>query len=169
MAYRRYYRRPLGRSRYIRAPRNKYSVEQKTFRLVPSATAVNTLYQVSSPVVESVDIQGTRKVKHLTINLTPSNQGGTGTDTIGPIYWALVYVPQGTIPGSLALNASMYEPNQYVMNCGVVDPSAGPIRFSSPVSRNLNSGDSIYLLIGGVSYSATDNYYGTVRYAITLN
>ena len=39
----------------------------------------------------------------------------------------------------------MYEPNQFVMNCGVVDPSAGPIRFTSPVSRNLNDGDSIYL------------------------
>ena len=36
----------------------------------------------------------------------------------------------------------MYEPNQFVMNCGVVDPSAGPIRFTSPVSRNLNDGDS---------------------------
>ena len=41
----------------------------------------------------------------------------------------------------------MYEPNQFVMNCGVVDPSAGPIRMSSPISRNLNDGDKITLLI----------------------
>ena len=33
------------------------------------------------------------------------------------------------------------------MNCGVVDPSAGPIRMSSPISRNLNDGDKITLLI----------------------
>ena len=41
----------------------------------------------------------------------------------------------------------MYEPNQYVMNCGIVDPTAGPIRFSSPISRNLNNGDAIVLLV----------------------
>ena len=32
-------------------------------------------------------------------------------------------------------SGSMYEPNQFVMNCGVVDPSAGPIRMSSPISH----------------------------------
>ena len=48
-----------------------------------------------------------------------------------------MYVPQGT---EAELNvtsgiAEMYEPNQYVMNCGIVDPSAGPIRFSfSPIA-----------------------------------
>ena len=43
--------------------------------------------------------------------------------------------------------SDMYEPNQYVMNCGIVDPTAGPIRFSSPISRNLNNGDAIVLLV----------------------
>ena len=41
----------------------------------------------------------------------------------------------------------MYEPNQFVMNCGVVDGTAGPIRFSSPIGRNLNDGDTIYLVV----------------------
>ena len=41
----------------------------------------------------------------------------------------------------------MYEPNQYVMNCGVVDPTAGPIRFYTPLARNLNNGDSIVLVV----------------------
>ena len=59
----------------------------------------------------------------------------------------LVYVPQGTTAGSIQLATTaalsdMYEPNQYVMNCGIVDPTAGPIRFSSPISRNLNNGDA---------------------------
>ena len=72
-----------------------------------------------------------RKVKHLTVNLTPIlDQDG------GQIWWALVYVPQGTTAGSIQLATTaalsdMYEPNQYVMNCGIVDPTAGPIRFSS--------------------------------------
>ena len=83
----------------------------------------------------------------------------------GAFYWALVYVPQGTTPGNLAVNiitgtTGMYEPNQFVMNCGVVDPEAGPIRFTSPVSRNLNDGDAIYLLVkntnvdGPIAYNA---------------
>ena len=62
----------------------------------------------------------------------------------------------------------MYEPNQFVMNCGIVDPTAGPIRFSSPVSRNLNNGDSIALLLRQTSTN-TMGVDGTVRYAITLN
>ena len=52
------------------------------------------------------------------------------------MYWALVYVPQGTSAGNInvitsATNPGMYEPNQFVMNCGVVDADAGPIRFFS--------------------------------------
>ena len=90
----------------------------------------------------------------------------------GPIYWAIVYVPQGTTPGVLNIDstavADMYEPNQFVMNCGIVDPTAGPIRFSSPVSRNLNNGDSIALLLRQTSTN-TMGVDGTVRYAITLN
>ena len=80
-----------------------------------------------------------------------------------------MYVPQGTEAGELNVTsgiAEMYEPNQYVMNCGIVDPSAGPIRFSSPIARNLNSGDAIQLCL--VSDADTNiNVNGTVRYAIT--
>ena len=61
----------------------------------------------------------------------------------------------------------MYEPNQFVMNCGVVDPSAGPIRFTSPVSRNLNDGDAIYLLIRNPLANSIQ-YQAVVRYAVTL-
>ena len=39
------------------------------------------------------------------------------------------------------------KPNQFVMNCGIADPTAGPIRFSSPVARNLNDGDAIALVV----------------------
>ena len=86
-----------------------------------------------------------RKIKHLTVSVASETNNGA-------FYWALVYVPQGTTPGNLTVNiitgtTGMYEPNQFVMNCGVVDPEAGPIRFTSPVSRNLNDGDAIYLLV----------------------
>lgn len=168
MAYRRYYRRPLGRSRYIRAPRNKYSVEQKTFQTTLPSTQINNLNQTSLQLVEPITIQGMRKVKHLMINLALT--GTTSNDAMNPLYWAIVYVPQGTTVGNMQLNGTMYEPNQYVMNCGVVDPTAGPIRFSSPLSRNLNSGDAIYLLAGVNNLStSTINVNGCCKYAITLN
>ena len=41
----------------------------------------------------------------------------------------------------------MYEPNQFVMNCGITDTNAGPIRYYSPLARNLNDGDAIYLVV----------------------
>lgn len=169
MVYRRYYRRPLGRSRYIVPKRSKYSVEQKSFTATYATTPINSLYQTSVELVSPVAIQGMRKVKHITLSLTAISTVSTETDGIAPIYWAIVYVPQGTTIGSLNLNNSLYEPNQYVMNCGVVDPSAGPIRFSSPVSRNLNSGDAIYLLVGATGTSGTPLLSGVVKYAITLN
>jgi len=60
----------------------------------------------------------------------------------------------------------MYEPNQYVMNSGLVDPNAGPVRFSSRISRNLNSGDRIYLVVGATTGNIAVK--GVVRYAVTL-
>ena len=59
----------------------------------------------------------------------------------------------------------MYEPNQFVMNCGIADSTAGPIRFSSPISRNLNDGDSIVL---AVRSQVAQVLNGVIRYAITL-
>lgn len=167
MVYRRY-RRPLGRSRYVLPKRSKYSVEQNTFQVTLPATQINSLNQTSFTLVDPVTVQGMRKVKHLMVNLTLT--GTSNSDEINPLYWAIVYVPQGTTPGTIQLNGTFYEPNQYVMNCGVVDPSAGPIRFSSPLARNLNSGDAIYLVVGVNNLSAqTVNVNGCSRYAITLN
>ena len=125
-------------------------------QLSPSAT---TAIQVVAPSLN----EGMRKVKNFTLNLSPQS------DDAFILTWALVYVPGGTQLGSLNLSASatsLYEPNQYVINCGISDPTAGPIRFFSPLSRNLNSGDSIYLLVGNYT-SVTPTIHGTARYAIT--
>ena len=53
-----------------------------------------------------------------------------------------------------------------LQNCGIVDPTAGPIRFSSPISRNLNNGDAIVLLVRHTLGGNMD-IRGTCRYAIT--
>ena len=141
-----YYRRAAKRPRY--GKRLKYSVQQKAFSAGVVASPGTTL----QPLVPATTLEGMRKVKHLMVNMAPV------PDNAGPIYWAIVYVPQGTTPGVLNIDstavADMYEPNQS--------------RFSSPVSRNLNNGDSIALLLRQTSTN-TMGVDGTVRYAITLN
>ena len=155
-----YRRRAYKRSR---GSRDKYSVQQRAFSFTAGASPTTT----AQVIVPGVAVEGMRKVKHLTINLTPTLE-----DAGAQIWWALVYVPQGTTPNSIELSGSvslvsMYEPNQFVMNCGVVDPTAGPIRFSSPISRNLNNGDAIYLIVRHTMDGGMD-IRGTCRYAITL-
>ena len=162
MAYR---RRSFRRSN---GQRDKYSVEQTGFTGALPAEATNGLRQQAVVVVPAAALQGMRKVKHLTISLTE-----TGAEA-WVLYWALVFVPAGYQVNPLFATAgevsgSLYEPNQFVMNAGIVDPTAGPIRFRSPVSRNLSSGDQIYLVIGSTfAGSASRRIFGVVRYAVTL-
>nr|QIR82139.1 hypothetical protein [unidentified] len=150
---RRGYKRP-------RRTKRKYSVQQKAFGF---DAATNTTAQVE--VVPSTTTEGTRKVKNITVSAT------IGPPEAAPLYWALVYVPEGTSPGGLNIattagqSTGLYEPNQFVMNCGVIDPSAGPIRFWSPLARNLNDGDRIYLLIRHLA-TVTIPIRTLIRYAI---
>jgi len=149
-----------------RIPRNrdKYSVEQTGLNFtLPTGDPVNGLFQQGVLIVPSSSTQGMRKVKHLTVNLAVAGSYD--------VFWALVFVPEGYNPNALfpagSVNGNpMYEPNQYVMNCGICDPDSGPARFSSRISRNLNSGDRLYLIIG-CSYPNVP-VQGVVRYAVTL-
>ena len=76
-----YYRRAAKRPRY--GKRDKYSIQQKAS--VASIT------------------EGMRKVKHLTCNLTQVVAGGSSAES--NLFWALVYVPQGTKAGALNIAA----------------------------------------------------------------
>ena len=145
-----YYKR-----KYYRGNRDKYSVEQTAGTL-----ATDALGDGGTTVVVPTTVQGMRKVKHLTISMA-QNTSGTG------LFWALVYVPQGTTVNKLNVDeGNMYEPNQFVMSCGIFDVDAGPMRITSPVSRNLNSGDSIALVLHSNTPSTSFSY--VVRYAVTL-
>ena len=148
------------RRRFARGPRDKYSVEQSSF-----INTTNASGDLAIQLIPTLGVGGMRKVKHLTVSLT------TQENQIA-LYWALVYVPQGTSPSPLsvatAASSALYEPNQFVMNAGIIDPSAGPIRISTPVSRNLNSGDTIYLIMKAIDQAAGTVIAGVVRYAITL-
>ena len=155
-----YYRRPYKRPRY--GKKLKYSVQQKCVTVTtPDASATGKV-----EVVPGTDVEGMRKVKHLTVSMSPDS-----TATLS-FYWALVYVPQGTTPADInigsALSGAMYEPNQFVMNCGIMSTGAGPIRIYSPLARNLNDGDAIYLLVRSAQDVGPTEYNCVVRYAITL-
>ena len=151
----RYYKRRYYRSGV--SGRDKYSVEQNAGSL-----QVNASGDGGVTVVPATSIQGMRKVKHLTLNMA---NYGTGSASV--LYWALVYVPAGTSANTLQVDSgSMYEPNQYVMSSGVFDFDGGPLRVHCPLSRNLNSGDTIALVVH--SLAATVTYYYTLSYAITL-
>ena len=87
-----YYRRRGYKRSY--GSRDKYSVHQKAFSFTAQASPTTT----AQLIVPSSATEGMRKVKHLTVNLTPiMDQDG------GQIWWALVYVPQGTTAGSINL------------------------------------------------------------------
>jgi hypothetical protein len=106
-------------------------------------------------VVPAVNAQGIRKIKNRTLRLCMS-----APTPPFPILWALVYVPEGFPSTSLKLDygvggipPSLFEPNQNLIMSGVM-PATGayePITYRSRLARNLNGGDSIHLLVRGIS------------------
>ena len=121
----------------------------------------------------------------------------TGVPSVG---WVLVYVPQGSNPsyplGSDASysNSALYEPNQYVLGHGtllqgqrILDedgrfaedypvPTSGGnnMRIRCPLSKKLNPGDSIYLLVWAIHLPEQSDlnlseFTGIVSYALKDN
>ena len=145
------------KKKYYRGSRDKYSVEQSAAVITTNETGDG-----GQIVVPAITTQGMRKVKHLTVSIAHRSASTNASS----LYWALVYVPQGTGVGSLSLTGNLYEPNQFVMCCGVFDFDGGPLRVHCPTSRNLNSGDSVALILKNVDGAYT--YDVLVRYAVTL-
>ena len=168
---RRYYRR----RRIVN--KDKYSIEQTSINTpqavdwtevagVEGVTVASQQYTI--PIVPATSVQGMRKVKHLDFTI-----GNLGSDTGSILYYAIVYTPSSYTPNNIDIPVTgtalpLYEPNQYVMSCGVLDFSAGPCRIRSPLARNLNSGDSINLILACTGDAASVSYYAVCRYAITL-
>lgn len=115
-------------------------------------------------LVKGIEQQGIRKVKNFTLRITH------GCPT--PLFFALVYVPAGqtasnltfgTVEGQNVSPASLYEPNQNVIMSGTVDTGSTtyPTRatvFRTRLARNLNSGDSIQLVLGQAFPGVTDPF-----------
>ena len=150
------------KKRVVHVNRDKYSVEHSAGTISCDSTGNGGV-----AVVPSTPVQGMRKVKHLTISVADF----VGASSANVLWWALVYVPQGTTANTLSINSTgLYEPNQYVMGCGVFDFTGGPLRVRCPLSRNLNSGDSIALVVyNAISTGpAASTFAYNISYAITL-
>ena len=167
------------RRRYRYRNKDKYSIEQTCIYTSTSANwpvvaadpdnLTQESRQFSISVTPPTTIQGMRKVKHLTLSL--SNYTSTGESI--PIVYAIVYVPQGYEPQPINYPAadsgtSLYPANQFVMSSGVIDFSGGPCRIRTPLSRNLNSGDSIQLIAAVPSSQQNASFVAHIKYAITL-
>ena len=92
---------PRRYRRYSRKSRDKYSIEQYNFASPPveewtTVVTTNPLMQDSKQwynmVVPSVDFQGKRKVKHLTISMCNTSSDNT------MLLYNIVYVPEGYQP-----------------------------------------------------------------------
>ena len=180
-------KKPSAQSFYIMVRRyrrrivnkDKYSIEQtvlatpsvETWSLIPADEQAETRAsrQYSVAILPPSDLQGMRKIKHLTFTISNNSHDDATTPQL---LYAIVYVPQGYNPQTLNFPAiggatQLYPANQYVMSSGVLDFSGGPLRIRSPLSRNLNSGDSIYIVFASPDTSGVA-FTAEVKYAITL-
>ena len=116
-----YYRRAAKRPRY--GKRDKYSIQQKA-----SVASIAANHTSVVDIVPATTTEGMRKVKHLTCNLT---QVVAGSSAESNLFWALVYVPQGTTAGSLNI-ATAGAPKQHVRT----QPVCHELRRHRPYSRS---------------------------------
>jgi hypothetical protein len=104
-------------------------------------------------VVPSTPVYGMRRCRNFEINLSlpPGSPDA--------IAWALIYVPEGIGADQVVLRPfgtqpgdfnSLYEPNQHVITSGVLTAEQ-PVKSFTPVSRNLNSGDAIWIVMAAAA------------------
>lgn len=163
--YRRY------RSVYYR-PSARYSVETRNINISGTLTSDESQHVM----IAKIDTQGVRKAKNFTIGIASSPfKFQDGQLNYGPIAFALVYVPQGTQASSMTVgtndSASLYEPNQNVILSGVYTAGETTYKVTSPLARNLNSGDSIVLILKYINQTTpypSIALFAQISYAITF-
>lgn len=145
--------------------KRKYNIENRPVSFQSPIGTENGYYQNQIPIVPPSTIEGVRQVARMTVTLTATGeiQGNSQAN----IYWALVYIPEGAVTSALfPTNTVLFQPSNYVLASGMNDSTAGPIRISSRLKKNLNAGDQIYLL---TATREQGEYEGLVRYAICFN
>lgn len=163
--YRRYRRRrPLKTIRY--------ASETVSYRAqFPQNNQINN-YVIT--LIDPDNSQGLRKVKNLTFTIHLDTQAFTKPFLVA---WAIVFVPQGQSAGNILMGSSdqkvssIYEPNQNVIMSSFMDPNRVS-RYRTRLARNLNSGDSIQLVVQTRSYeTSSDSIFCDfmLNYAICYN
>lgn len=163
-SYRRSYSRPVQPVRYSN---ETYNV---TFQYQWAATPTTA----SVTMIPASEVQGLRKTKNFTLNISqsPTTNAEGVVQFASSFIYALVYVPAGTTANAITIGsgnaaASLYEPNQNVICSGVCDSASGQLRISSRLARNLNSGDSVALILRPTQTSGTAG--NVTRASVTLN
>ena len=100
------------------------------------------------------------------------------------VLWALVYVPEGMPIGTLSYGqtsaanvpTSLYEPQQFLIASGLYSSAAvnsganaGPLRVWSPLARNLNPGDGVFLIWRSLENVQGVETFITISYACCVN
>jgi len=167
---RKYYKRTYKKDKYSVEQTNVLTPAVSSWSLVEvtDETKLNSR-QFAIPIIPSVAFQGMRKVKHLTISICNT---ASSTEDLALLY-SIAFVPQGYEPQTISVPnygyaQNNYQSNQFIMSSGVIDFSAGPARIRTRLSRNLNSGDSIILLLATPNLNAGSALLAQVSYAITL-
>ena len=119
----------------------------------------------SHEIIPATTIMGTRKVKNFTCTFyklptedykhgdNPQDEILVATyNDIWPVHWCIYYLPEGSTFQNLNFgdgqtSLSFVEPNQNVIMSGIIGDHDGVARFTSKLSRNLNSGDSVGLIM----------------------
>lgn len=160
--------------RYGRRTKRSYSRRQvrpvkysnETYTIASSITMGGELPStLNIPIIPTTDVQGVRKVKNFELSFNYSQLAC-------PLIFAIVYVPQGTIPQELKMGTasgpvSLYEPNQNVVLTGILPINSNSItKFKTRLARNLNSGDSLFVCIRQVIQQDTTADFD---FAMSLN
>lgn len=171
----RYYRRRYYRG-YSKKLRYASETMTQTAQIETGATPAQNItangnYGVFPPlqIITPAVTQGIRKVKNFTLSIAPTliDPANGNAQVYIPVRYVLIYVPEGTNPNQIQIGAgvnSLYEPNQNVIIQGSF-LTGTPYRTSTRLARNLNSGDSIYLLMAASNTAA----WGTQKATFGIN
>ena len=97
--------------------RNKYSTQTYLVRNTSNLDAGASQYFT---VVPPTDVAGKRKVKNISIQLAFDSQLTGAIDADASVFWCIVYVPKGSVPGAIGqLNGIFYTPPQFIMSSGI--------------------------------------------------
>lgn len=172
-------RRYTRSGRYTRRVKTvKYSNETYNYAGLYTVQNAGVKNNWSETLISAIDTQGVRKCKNFELSLTGTPFTNAQNQIAhAPMFFALVYVPQGTEPSQINIGnpdacASLYEPNQNVIMSGVWPSDlTAPFVKKTRLARNLNSGDRIVLVMSSPQFGEgaySKNLAVTLNYAISF-